>query len=369
MKIALVGGKNVPSSGGIENYIQNLAIQLKTKGHEPWIICRGEKYKDIVMDGVRITHLECKETQLSILMHNINASRFLIKEGNMVDVVNYQSIYLPFFYEWIPKRRGMKVIHTQHSFAQDNPKHGMLSRLIIRIIYRFSAFVFSPILTVSEHNKELVKRRLKKEAEVINCGVNLPILHDVSEVQLPKGIKPGRFYLTIGRIDPVKNLDVLIQAFLKHPEDSDMQLVICGDVDNAYGKRLRELARDDKRIIFYGPVFGDEKELLLRSCLAYCLVSTSEGFPIALLEAMSHGNICICSDIPANTETLPENCGLWCKVKDTESLYSAMKQLESNTKAYSNYGLCARKKIEEALTWDKISDKYIKYIKVVVGNL
>lgn len=362
MKIALVGGANVPNSGGIENYMLNMAIQLHAKGYEPWIICRGSEYKDMYLDGIRITHLKCKESQLSILMHNINASRFLVRQDDLVDIVVYQSIYLPIFYEWIPKRKHIKVMHTQHSFAQDNPKHGRLSRLIISMIYQMSSFVSSPIITVSEHNRALIKRRLRKEAEVINCGVNLPIEYDGNDVLLQKGIKKNKYYLTIGRIDPVKNLDILIQAFLKHPKEDDVQLVICGNANNAYGERLKKLAAHDERVVFYGPVFGEEKELLFKYCLAYCLVSTSEGFPIALLEAMSHGNICICTDIPANTETLPVDSGLWCKVKDVEGLYNEMTRLESNPLYYSNYGRQARLRIEESLTWEKISDKYIDYL-------
>ena len=144
-----------------------------------------------------------------------------------------------------------------------------------------------------------------------------------------------------------------------------MQLVICGNTDNEYGKELKKMASGDERIIFYGPVFGKEKELLFKYCLAYCLVSTSEGFPIALLEAMSHSNICICSEIPANTETLPRDLALWCKVKDTDSLYNNMKLIEDSPFSYQHYGIGARKLIEDKLTWDKISDKYISYLKTL----
>ena len=368
MKIALVGGSKIPNSGGIENYMLNLALQIKKKGHEPWILCRGDEFKDHSVEGVRVTQLECKESQFSILMHNINASKYIVKNAIDVDVVNYQSIYLPFFYEWIPKRKGIKVCHTQHSFAQDNPKHNMLLRFIIAIIYRISSLVFAPIITVSEHNRALIKRRLHRDAKVINCGVNLPDITNIEDKELPKGIIKNRYYLTIGRIDPVKNLDILIKAFIMHPSNNGVQLVICGNTNNAYGEKIKKIANNDSRIIFYGPVFGEEKELLFKYCLAYCLVSTSEGFPIALLEAMSHGNTCICSDIPANTETLNQECGLWCKPKDVEGLYANMKLLEEQPSIFKHYGIEARKIIEASLTWDKISDKYIDYISTIIRN-
>ena len=67
-------------------------------------------------------------------------------------------------------------------------------------------------------------------------------------------------------------------------------MVIGGDINNAYGRTIVERAKGCKNIIFPGIVYGDAKIALLKNCMAYCLVSSSEGLPIALLEGMSYGN-------------------------------------------------------------------------------
>ena len=51
-----------------------------------------------------------------------------------------------------------------------------------------------------------------------------------------------------------------------------------------------------------GFVKGRKLHSLLTNCLCYCLPSSHEGLPIALLEAMSYGVKVIVSDIPANLE-------------------------------------------------------------------
>lgn len=368
MKIIFVGGVNVPNQGGIESYVFNMARQLKAKGHDCRIICRGNEKTYYQAERIKIWKESVSENSLAILKHNFKASLTIWRYYRDFDVVNYQSIYLPFFYEWIPKLRGIKVVHTQHSFAQDNPKHGRLSRIIISVLYRISALLFSPVITVSEQNRKLIRKRLWRDAKVINCGVDFPKEVKNTDVLKQHEIKKGKYYLTIGRIDPVKNLDVLIRAFRKHEMDKDLQLVIAGGLNNNYAEMLKELAEGDKRIIFTGPVFGNDKEMLLNCCMAYCLVSTSEGFPIALLEAMSHGRVCLCSNIPASKETLTEPLGLWSEVKNDALLYESMKELEENPEKYSGLGEKVRERILSSLTWDKIADQYVEYLHELVSD-
>lgn len=366
MEIILVGGVNVPGQGGIENYVYYLAKHLQAEGDVVRIISRGSETKEFAIDDVQVYQIKCRESSLSILIHNIKASLLIFRKWRDADIVNYQSIFLPFLYEWIPKIRGISVCHTQHSFAQDNPKHSNFSRWIIKGIYLASSIIFSPIITVSEYNRGLVRKRLRKKSEVINCGVELPSVTSDSDILVKYNIKSGKYYLTIGRIDPVKNLDVLIKAFLKHPKDRDAQLVVCGNINNAYGVQIAVLSQNDNRVIFTGAVHGKDKETLLSHCMAYCLVSSSEGFPIALLEAMSYGNVCICSSIPACKELLPNDAGIWCKTIDEESIYSMMIEFENNPQYYSEYGAKAKDTIERHYTWSKISERYRTYIQTIL---
>lgn len=368
MKIVFVGGISIPSQGGIENYVLNLAKQLRDMGHEIWIICRGDANKDFVLNDIHISQIYCKENALSILVLNIFASLLIFKNSKGINVVNYQSIYLPFLYEWIPKLKKIFVVHTQHSFAQDNPKYSTLQKTFIRILYRISGLVFSPIITVSEYNRKLIKMRFKKNATVINCGVNLPQCQVMSRILESNNINKGRYYLTIGRIDPIKNLHILIKGFMKRTRSDDVQLVICGDMDNSYGEELKSLASMNDRIVFTGVVCGDDKYALLSNCLAYCLVSSSEGFPIALLEAMSYGNVCICSSIPACMEVLPQSMGLWCSPNDEFSISKRMDELETSPERYIDYGKRAQKLIANNLTWSQIANLYITYIQAKVKD-
>ena len=73
------------------------------------------------------------------------------------------------------------------------------------------------------------------------------------------------------------------------------------------------------------------KELFSNAYL-FCLPSTLEGLPIALLEAMSYGNCCVASDIPENLEEKKEMARThvlrnysWDKITDQmEELYLSL---------------------------------------------
>ena len=96
---------------------------------------------------------------------------------------------------------------------------------------------------------------------------------------------------------------------IRNYELNDVKLVLAGDTDfeDDYSRGLKEMARKNGMVLT-GFVKGRKLHSLLTNCMCYCLPSSHEGLPIALLEAMSYGVKVIVSDIPANLEVgLPQN--------------------------------------------------------------
>lgn len=96
---------------------------------------------------------------------------------------------------------------------------------------------------------------------------------------------------------------------IRNYELNDVKLVLAGDTDfeDDYSRGLKEMARKNG-VVLTGFVKGRKLHSLLTNCMCYCLPSSHEGLPIALLEAMSYGVKVIVSDIPANMEVgLPQN--------------------------------------------------------------
>ena len=82
-----------------------------------------------------------------------------------------------------------------------------------------------------------------------------------------------------------------------------LKLVLAGDTDfeDEYSRGLKEMARKNG-VVLTGFIKGRKLHSLLTNCCCYCLPSSHEGLPIALLEAMSYKVPVVVSDIPANLE-------------------------------------------------------------------
>lgn len=125
------------------------------------------------------------------------------------------------------------------------------------------------------------------------------------EVNSKLEVEIKKQFLFLGRINPIKNIDLLIKSFAKLPSKylKTFKLVIAGeailDYEKHYLQELESLVRTlrlENVIKFLGGVYGNRKERLLAE--SYCLVlpSKSENFGNVVLEALSQGTPVIASE-------------------------------------------------------------------------
>jgi glycosyltransferase involved in cell wall biosynthesis len=101
-----------------------------------------------------------------------------------------------------------------------------------------------------------------------------------------KVLDGGPFLLFLGRVSWKKGLDRLIPALEHVP---GVSLAIAGNDDEGYRPKLERLFGVSGRVIFLGPVDGNDKAALLHRAAALVLPSYSENFGNAVLEAMAAG--------------------------------------------------------------------------------
>jgi glycosyltransferase involved in cell wall biosynthesis len=118
------------------------------------------------------------------------------------------------------------------------------------------------------------------------------------------GLEQASFLLYVGRPQPHKNLERLVQAFAVAQEShQDLRLVLAGKTDDNY-KRLEAWVEKQgiQNVVFTGFVTEGQLRWLYEHARAYVFPSLSEGFGLPGLEAMQYGLPVVSS----NATCLPE---------------------------------------------------------------
>jgi glycosyltransferase involved in cell wall biosynthesis len=183
---------------------------------------------------------------------------------------------------------------------------------------------------------------------------------------LEQGLEPNRYILFAARLVEEKGAHFLIKAFRELK--TDMKLVIAGDAAHAekYKAYLGDLAGSDPRILFPGFVTGLPLEELFSNACLFCLPSTVEGLPVALLEAMNYGNCCVSSDIPENLEAM-ECHGYIFRSRDAADLQRILEELLENPAKVNAKKIAAVEHVRRNYSWDSVTDQmeslYLSLVK------
>lgn len=181
------------------------------------------------------------------------------------------------------------------------------------------------IIVLSKGVQDYFKKRYGRKTVFIPNGVNRPKIQESKLITEKYGLEKNSYILFLGRLVPEKGIRYLVEAFKN--VKTDKKLVIAGgssDTDS-FMKELKDIAKDDDRIIFTGFVQGQILKELYSNAYIYTLPSDLEGMPLSLLEAMSYGNCCLVSNIPECTEVV-EDKALVFKKSDVNDLLTKIQK-------------------------------------------
>jgi GalNAc-alpha-(1->4)-GalNAc-alpha-(1->3)-diNAcBac-PP-undecaprenol alpha-1,4-N-acetyl-D-galactosaminyltransferase len=136
--------------------------------------------------------------------------------------------------------------------------------------------------------------------------------------------------LTVGRIDANKNQRILIEAFA-NLNTENWKLIIAGDgVLKEEYKKLTETLGIAAKVDFVGNVQNIWD--YYNQAKIFAFTSNSEGFPNALLEAMSFGLPCVSTDCPSGPSEIIVNDenGYLTELNNKEHLEKSLSKLISN---------------------------------------
>jgi glycosyltransferase involved in cell wall biosynthesis len=235
----------------------------------------------------------------------------------------------------------------------------------IKFLTKYSDFV----ITVSDFEKKRFEdlKFTTKKIEVLHHGVD-PIFKPLKEFNFSnvenvkkKYALPDEYILYVGRINKRKNVPNLISGF-SQLKNREVKLVLVGNkewkTDNI--EEIVEKNGISKRVVFTGPLSGEELAILYASAKVFCFPSFEESFGLPPLEAMSSGLPVVVSD----SSSIPEVCGgagIFVNAKKPLEIIEAIEDLLENDDK-------RQKQIEKSLlrakefSWEKTTKKLISIL-------
>ena len=282
-------------AGGIERVFLTYAEELQKRGYQvSYLIARNEVY--MVDENLDLISLHKKRLIKSI------PSLIKFFKQNYVDIIITGGEVPNAIIILITKifHIKAKIIISHHNYFVG--EHGsILARLATKYIYNMSDAVISVSFGITELLQSYkVKSKLIK---TIHNPVNIEDINIKGDISINISL-PNDYLIFVGRLAPIKNLELLINAFaILNQSNPSLKLLIVGDGDMKI--KLQEnisLLQLQNDVHFCGTV--PTPYSLIKSSKAVILTSYSEALPTIILESLVLGKTIVSTPTKGAMEIL-----------------------------------------------------------------
>jgi glycosyltransferase involved in cell wall biosynthesis len=349
---------------GLGRYTLELTRALVTQGEHDYVAFyhqRGQAHLDPPIDSLPqlTTRLSVRPWRLTaMLAHLFRAPQDALFPG--VDIFHATEHLLP-------RLRRIRSVFTLHDliFRFDPGSHLPLNRIYLNTMMPRFLRAADAVIAVSECSRRDAIRlygtpdeKIHVIPEGVDAHFKLMSQQQIDRVRARYHL-PGRFILSVGTIEPRKNLPILFEVLASRREQGlgPWPLVIAGKPGWLYEPilaRITELGlQDHVQLTGYFP--DDDLPVLYNAATLLAMPSRYEGFGLPVLEAMACGTPVVCS----NTSSLPEVAGeaallappddarVWAgtiaRLMSDDALRSQLRQRGFNQAAHFSWEQAARR--------------------------
>ncbi|MES2823051.1 MAG: glycosyltransferase family 4 protein [Pseudomonadota bacterium] len=364
IKVTHVVRQYLPSIGGMEEVVRNIAMHQVRKGYQKIrIITLNRLFRNAkeqlpareIIDGIEVIRLPYYGSSRYPICPGV------LRELSDTDVIHVHGV--DFFYDflaatkWIHRR---PLILSTHGGFFHTQFASRAKQTYFKSITRLSSSAYSSVIATSANDGELFNQIMDKpKLQVIENGVNVEKFANqaASELQ-PALIYFGRWSSNKGLLE---SLDLFSQLYAR---DNTWRLIIAG---REYDHSLIELQSlvcklglDNQVQLVASPSDADICKLVQQASYYLCL-SHHEGFGIAPIEAMSAGLTPVLSNIPP-FQRLIDNSGLGFTISNLGNTQATVEQLiELHSQGNPAYQQRRAAAINFAAryAWPQVADNYL----------
>ncbi|SHI26536.1 glycosyltransferase family 4 protein [Ferrimonas marina] len=300
--VALVGGRGFHSAyGGVENAVHQLSREMARQGTQPiWVAGHGEGrgFQRSQSHGV---HLLSAPKWVTALGHSATTLVVLLY---LLIWVRPQVVFLfasgPSLLSPLVRLFGARAVACLRAIDSQRDGWRGLNKWILQA-GEYAATHWAHCCTVNSLAMQRHFQAKGIETVFIANGITTPERFEPGYLE-SLALTADHYLLYAARLDPVKRLDLLLQAHSAMA--APPLLVVAGGncKSPAYEARLRQLAHD--KVLFLGHVDQAKMATLMQGCGIFVLPSVLEGMSNSLLSAMGQGRCVLCADVPENADVV-----------------------------------------------------------------
>ncbi len=377
MKIAHINMFYLPTFGGVERVMYELASRQVKEGHEVHVFCcdsdknkRIDKKEEII-DGVHVHRFPYWfRLSLSTFIWPSLLWRF---KGKFDIIHTHVSGHAYIFFAGIlSKLKGMKHIHTTHCPWTDASFRPWILRPFIFLndlfFNKLSFRLVDKVIAITPWEMDILHKYVEEEnkIKIIPNGTDKIFFKRVAKNDFKKKHKILQRYLILffGRLNPTKGPEILAKTAINiSKKRKDIAFVWVGP-DEGKADEVKSLIKNYKNMKYIGPL-KDKKEVakMYQASDVYVMPSYREGLPLTLFEAMASQLPIVASPVNGIPYEIkePEN-GLFSKYRDTESIEKNILKILNNPKLAKKMAVSNSKKAKD-FDWDIIYKKYMEEYK------
>jgi len=384
MKVLQVVPSLAPEWGGPVKVVNELAGALEVIGVSSEIIsAQGRRVgnPETVTNDIPIHLFETGPLARLWTAHTPGLKKTLARKIPDFDLVHIQELwhYPGYIASKIARSRNVPYIVTIHgelnewNLQQKRLKKQIYMTAIQRGILQKSAALHA--ITQAESNR-IRQLEIETPVAMIPNGIHTEEFENLPDrsqfVSRYPELENRLIVLFLGRIQQKKGLDILAQAFgnlvrTRH----DVRLVVAGpDEDNTLTE-IKTILKSQgalEKAVFPGMLTGEQKLEALSAADIFALTSYSEGFSVALLEALSAGLPLVITDECNFPEVGDSRAGFVVRPNDSETASALMSLLDS-ADLRREMSENARRLVRSNYTWERIAEKmFTLYENVIAGN-
>jgi alpha-1,3-mannosyltransferase len=308
----------LPSIGGMEEVVRNIALHQLRKGQKVRIVTLDRLFRNT---SERLPAREQIEGIEVVRLPYYGSSRYplcpsVLKALGDADVINVHGV--DFFYDYLAATRWLHqrpLVLSTHGGFFHTAFASRAKLAYFNSITRLSAAAYSKVVATSSNDGQLFSRIVgEPKLQVIENGVNVEKFANQGATEL----RPVLVYF--GRWSANKGLLQAIDMFNQlHQLAPEWRLIIAGrEYDHSLADLQAAVTRHglETSITLAANPSDDQIRTLIRQASYFICLSRHEGFGIAPIEAMSAGLIPVLSDIPPFRQ-LVTNSGLGLLLSDS----------------------------------------------------